>query len=555
MMCARTVVMGFLLAFTALSPLPLFAAERCGDDVCGMLEKKEGTCSGDCRRFRGWCGNSFCELNENCRTCSADCGRCIVEGEDEGEILEQCGDLVCNALENCSDCPGDCGICPKSWSGAMQYQLRRALRLARLYLQRGVSFAGGSLKDAVAFVEEKRHMMEATALERTEAAQELLMFLQEHDRIDRHFSGIDQQLVMLVGGGEGTLNILNKVPSIRVTHVLQGAMKMERRTLSTLTEEWAGDLGVKELLGEERTENLLNALQKEEMNTVAKELPSPHRAFPVLTQELRNLEELFLPEAKEENTQGFLPRALAKDAPKEEGAVKAFEKSVHLLQDMRRKAQDPTHDASNLEENIAYLQDRHNLLSGVIRMREDDVTDALSTLEQGEASPSHLLDVAGMMRFVGQSENFQEFARMYHRAIERLWSPFSFFSRRPSLPEALEEESLALLPEGANDPFLLALEQSHDMAGKREALLSFLHPQAVKATELLSLLPESEQRSYEERIAAWTEKLRAAESVMDLHASLSSFQSIVEEIEGSARNQKNVFLRMVYVLQDFLGIA
>ena len=47
------------------------------------------------------CGNAFCDLNESCTDCPADCGDCPVT----------CGDATCDALEGCGSCPGDCGPC------------------------------------------------------------------------------------------------------------------------------------------------------------------------------------------------------------------------------------------------------------------------------------------------------------------------------------------------------------------------------------------------------------------------------------------------------------
>jgi hypothetical protein len=69
----------------------------CGDHVCASNENCS-TCSQDCGQC---CGNGACqpEFGENCSTCTADCGQC-------------CGNGACDFGETCTTCPKDCGPCP-----------------------------------------------------------------------------------------------------------------------------------------------------------------------------------------------------------------------------------------------------------------------------------------------------------------------------------------------------------------------------------------------------------------------------------------------------------
>ncbi len=48
------------------------------------------------------CGDATCNGNENCTSCSSDCGTC----------LPVCGNGRCEAGENCTTCSSDCGVCP-----------------------------------------------------------------------------------------------------------------------------------------------------------------------------------------------------------------------------------------------------------------------------------------------------------------------------------------------------------------------------------------------------------------------------------------------------------
>ena len=79
----------------------------CGDGRC---QKEEiGNCYDDCE----WCGDGYCQSNENCGTCSKDCGNCKADF--------YCGDRVCNPGECNAGCTKDCelsecenGICEKN---------------------------------------------------------------------------------------------------------------------------------------------------------------------------------------------------------------------------------------------------------------------------------------------------------------------------------------------------------------------------------------------------------------------------------------------------------
>ena len=68
----------------------------CGDGTCQNDEI--GKCYEDCI----WCGDGYCEDNEDCNSCSKDCGSC--------KALSYCGDGVCNPGECQIGCKKDCPI-------------------------------------------------------------------------------------------------------------------------------------------------------------------------------------------------------------------------------------------------------------------------------------------------------------------------------------------------------------------------------------------------------------------------------------------------------------
>eukprot|EP01099_Mayorella_cantabrigiensis_P001120 TRINITY_DN1464_c0_g1_i2.p1 TRINITY_DN1464_c0_g1~~TRINITY_DN1464_c0_g1_i2.p1 ORF type:complete len:421 (-),score=58.37 TRINITY_DN1464_c0_g1_i2:75-1262(-) len=75
----------------------------CGDTVCQMSEDCS-SCPNDCG-VCSVCGNDNCEINgippESCHSCDLDCGICII-----------CGDGECHPSEDCNSCGDDCGPCP-----------------------------------------------------------------------------------------------------------------------------------------------------------------------------------------------------------------------------------------------------------------------------------------------------------------------------------------------------------------------------------------------------------------------------------------------------------
>lgn len=81
--------------------LDFFIGEEpfCGDTICNLDEDCD-SCAQDCGSC-SVCGDSVCDTEEDCDSCAADCGACA----------PVCGDGTCNGAETCETCTADCGQC------------------------------------------------------------------------------------------------------------------------------------------------------------------------------------------------------------------------------------------------------------------------------------------------------------------------------------------------------------------------------------------------------------------------------------------------------------
>jgi hypothetical protein len=101
----------------------------CGDGICtSAYEENCSTCSQDCGACAPVCGDGTCNGAETCLNCSQDCGACAPVcgdgtcngaetclncSQDCGACAPICGDGTCNGAETCLNCSQDCGVCPE----------------------------------------------------------------------------------------------------------------------------------------------------------------------------------------------------------------------------------------------------------------------------------------------------------------------------------------------------------------------------------------------------------------------------------------------------------
>lgn len=83
----------------------------CGNRLCEAEETPE-SCPLDCQAS---CGNGLCErfANENCKTCTLDCGECVRVCGD-GLCDPELNENRCTCTLDCGSCKGECGTCKKN---------------------------------------------------------------------------------------------------------------------------------------------------------------------------------------------------------------------------------------------------------------------------------------------------------------------------------------------------------------------------------------------------------------------------------------------------------
>ena len=79
----------------------------CGDFSCDASETCS-SCPNDCGGYL-YCGDGVCSASEkeDCKGCAQDCGFCLTTGL----ASSGCGDGTCTGDENCTTCTADCGVC------------------------------------------------------------------------------------------------------------------------------------------------------------------------------------------------------------------------------------------------------------------------------------------------------------------------------------------------------------------------------------------------------------------------------------------------------------
>ncbi|MEK7136708.1 MAG: hypothetical protein AAB853_00315 [Patescibacteria group bacterium] len=218
--------------------------QRCGDFICDGSENCL-TCRGDCGPCSGAkrCGDDLCHLNEgeSFEKCPVDCPA-PEKRREPAEPIEKivCGDNRCSLEEDCTSCPEDCGECSYSFRARLRVAMRRAIR----FVQRLLREQGGKLTEnariflegSIATIENQRREMGERALERSEAATQLLQFLSKNEDVSRHLTPFDARLIERMSDRERA-NVLTAVPALHVRSKLRRVALAERAEMIDLAKK------------------------------------------------------------------------------------------------------------------------------------------------------------------------------------------------------------------------------------------------------------------------------------------------------------------------------
>ena len=545
---AASVIFVYLFAISDVQIFATaYARDRCGDGVCSALEKEAGKCKEDCNRFRGWCGNSNCELNENCRTCPIDCGKC--EEGLEGIAAVACGDDVCSPGEGCKNCPEDCGVCPGNWAGRIRYAFRKALRLAQWYLKKGLDLV--NLDGAVRFVEENQQKMRTNALVRTEAAGELLDFLAKHEEYEERLGASGINLVTSVAEQGEAAGALNIISSTRIRRKINKTIENEENNLREAFNQMLVSPQIQDVISEGTDlGEVKKTVEEGNISELAEVLPKSRRTVRKLKEELQKYRQIHPPSEETLLNQSGIAFAQGSEEEKELSNKDAFIESVQLLKEMRDIAKDPDAAAPTIEESIAYLQSRKSLVGGVIGITDEEVDEDLSEIEKDveKETSSSLLNALNIARFIRTSDNFKEAEELYANAGDKVSYGFMrFFTIKSSLAKAKTRISKNLIPEQIEGLTGVDLEK------KREALRSILRNLSKGTANTISRLPASEREVFEERFASLVFSLETAENVRDLQNVVSNWHVAFTDLQTSYNKKRNFFFRYSFTLRCLFG--
>ena len=536
----------------------------CGDRICTSSETC-ATCRTDCGvcSAEQKCGDGRCYLrgSENALTCPEDCPH---QGGGLSVVEKTCGDGVCSLEEDCSVCAADCGACSPSFLSRLRAWLRGALRLAMRLLRDGsiVLTERGRLilQGTLANVTEQRRLLGQHALERSEAAQELLQFLAEHQDVQRQLSALDTRLIERMSD-RGRASVLTALPALYLRLKLARGTVAGRRSMQELTKKMAKDPETRQLIGALPTSAaIVQAAEQGDLAALTGLLPaSSPKDLPSLVSELRMLEDLLGFAAPGTKRTSLLMRVHAQETAGAEsiaGPQDALRDSLALAEHLRAIAPRDPDATSSLEEQIANLQKRRATLAGILHIEEEAVTANLNRAGAGahDRSTKSFLSLVGIFRYLHSTANFQALEREFTDALSRMHSGMqrirSFFARGVS-PQA---EAAAILINGGESGIVTALN-GENIEAQRASLRALARDAEDRLQPLLRTLEEGKRREFTDRIALFeSSRLNTAANEEEFRAALGELDGIIRDAQTAARARKNFFFRTVYALQDFFGM-
>jgi|GEM_PF-1211225 hypothetical protein len=281
--------------------------------------------------------------------------------------------------------------------------------------------------------------------------------------------------------------------------------------------------------------DILVTMNRKDFKKAAEILPRSKKSFDSLVKELNELEEIFGGEEEVIASRDIIGtnKAFAKtiDTSKYDDKQETFEKSVSLLHKIREKAKDVKIEYVQLK--IEYLQNRNNLISGLLGASLIDLEAGESALESG--SRDNLTGFLNNMKSMSLDDNFGKIESTFGRTSQKL---------KVKLRDGKDSE-LASAEVVLENRFLgkeLTDLRSANIEDQKTIIKTLAKERMGNASNVLKELPEGK---FTKRINKFSTSVDTATTEQDLVVAIYDWYVLLEDIEKSHKKKSNIFVRLL----------
>jgi hypothetical protein len=265
------------------------------------------------------------------------------------------------------------------------------------------------------------------------------------------------------------------------------------------------------------------------------------------------LAEVEVPDGIQITSTGAIAQA---DTDKQYDEKDAFLEMRRYVEIAKENAANPDLKNVDLEDRLAYLQDRGGALSKIINIPEARVSRNLNTIEanKGSTDSHRLFSLIGIIEFIKTSANFQRFQRKMERSIQSTRTGFQRMRRIFAWDVSPRAEAAQKL----TDSELFTEEDikkllSEDIEEKKKIIQRIID--VDDEAEMLEKLEPLEREGIESRLREWEKSMEKADSNEDISDLMNMRGEILHDLQSAVRSDRNIFFRIVYSVQDFFGIG
>jgi hypothetical protein len=295
---------------------------------------------------------------------------------------------------------------------------------------------------------------------------------------------------------------------------------------------------------------LLHAFEADLAN-VLRLLPRPTEHLPILVLKLQEIEEALGDILGQKGESSLVLAPGVKLDPEE-----ILKGSFLLLESVQSIAKKPEEELLRLDAALSILEGNAETLAGVVHRSPDEVKQTLNVIREGARARSapELLSLVNIIRSLRVPEDAGIRTAMMETALQEMRTGFSTLRASLAPGETPQAEAAALLSEGLGPDAALIL-QSEDVRKKQDLLLSMLKEELPLLDDLFSRMSEGERKEFDADIVRWQAiSLHGARTSADILDALRGLREIVVHAENTVRAHAPLPLRVLYRLQDYLGI-